>query len=202
MPTTNNLNGNLLNTVSFHALKSLSVSDQLCSIMCNSKVLPYATIGKLLHISAESAGQSFDLDEVSLLRLLQQNALLVQGNWVVRSELVFPKGAKSACSKEIPFTNVSHEMLCRARNYILWLYTRQRSLRRADLIQTVRIPPDHITLILQQFAVFNPATRHWDFVFPTDLEFVSCHKNVAKRQEQVWEEMGAELSKLFGRPST
>lgn len=197
LPTTNNLNMDLLNTVSFHAIKGRSLQERVCTILCNSQVLPYRDIVRLLKQSVMSDGDLSQIEDSSIVRLLQQFALLVRGNWVVRSDMVFPKPAKSASSCDIPFASVSHEMLCKGRNYILFQYTRQRSLRRADLIQQMRMPADQITMILQHLAVFNEITKQWDFICPDDDDFVQANREIGQRQAKFWDALGTQLTELF-----
>lgn len=52
-------------------------------------------------------------DIVKLLRSVQQCAVLVQGNWVIRSDIVYPKDSVSEHS------GVPAELMTRARDYIV-----------------------------------------------------------------------------------
>lgn len=52
-------------------------------------------------------------DTNAILKYLQQVAVLVQGNWVVNSELIYPKDTMSAHS------GIPAELMCRARDYIV-----------------------------------------------------------------------------------
>lgn len=52
-------------------------------------------------------------DIVKLLRSVQQCAVLVQGNWVVRSDIVYPKDTISE------HNGVPAEVMSRARDYIV-----------------------------------------------------------------------------------
>jgi len=54
-------------------------------------------------------------DTASLLRIVQQVAVLVQGNWVVRSDVLYPKDTSSNIS------GVPAELMCRGRDYIVSL---------------------------------------------------------------------------------
>lgn len=51
-------------------------------------------------------------DTTTMLKYMQQIAVLVQGNWVVNSELIYPKDSLSVQS------NIS-ELMCKARDYIV-----------------------------------------------------------------------------------
>lgn len=54
-----------------------------------------------------------DQDAVAVIKYLQQVAVLVQGNWVVNSELIYPKDTISSHS------GVAADLMCRARDYIV-----------------------------------------------------------------------------------
>lgn len=49
-------------------------------------------------------------DTTAILKYLQQVAMLVQGNWVVNSELIYPKDSLSPQNSEL---------MCKARDYIV-----------------------------------------------------------------------------------
>lgn len=49
----------------------------------------------------------------NLLRTLPKVAVLVQGNWIVKSEILYPTGTFSAIS------GVPADLMCRARDYVV-----------------------------------------------------------------------------------
>ena len=69
-----------------------------------AKLLQFSQLGTLLEMTADTA---------SLLRIVQQVAVLVQGNWVVRSDVLYPKDTSSNIS------GVPAELMCRGRDYIV-----------------------------------------------------------------------------------
>lgn len=52
-------------------------------------------------------------DTAAVLKYLQQVAVLVQDNWVVNSELIYPKDSPSS------------ELMCKARDYIVSIESRK-----------------------------------------------------------------------------
>ena len=48
-----------------------------------------------------------------ILKYLQQLAVLVQGNWVVNSEILYPQGTKSHHS------GIPADHMCRARDFVV-----------------------------------------------------------------------------------
>ena len=71
-----------------------------------AKLLQFSQLATLLEMNADTA---------SLLRIVQQVAVLVQGNWVVRSDVLYPKDTSSDIS------GVPAEFMCRGRDYIVSL---------------------------------------------------------------------------------
>lgn len=49
---------------------------------------------------------------LSVLKVLQQVAVLVQGNWVVKSDILYPKDGKSE-------SGVVNELIQRGRDYVV-----------------------------------------------------------------------------------
>lgn len=54
----------------------------------------------------------------SLLKTLPKVAVLVQGNWIVKSEILYPQGTFSGVS------GVPADIMCRARDYVVsnWVF--------------------------------------------------------------------------------
>ena len=154
--------------------------------------------------NSQSSGQSNNQLDIDLvLRYLEQYAQLVQGNWVVKSEAIYPKRPKNVGRpsifdlNSIPFTDISVDMLKSARDYVLYKFTKEDSLSRLELIEQVRVPPTVIGEILDQLSTFNPATRSWDFVYPRDETFIEQHQELVARQHLQWEEISSQLMELF-----
>lgn len=139
---------------------------------------------------ANSANQwNLELDVV--IKYLEQYALLVQGNWVVKSEIIYPKAIDSYNKLDynsIPFSNISVDMLCKARDYVLYKFTKRDSLSRKELIEQIRIPADAIREILKQFSSYNKESNEWQFIYPRDDNFINQYKTVFQKQEIIWEE--------------
>lgn len=70
------------------------------------KVISFGKLCKLLDVQGDNMQQQ-------LLRSLQQVAVLVQGNWVVRSDVIYTK------DKLCGVTGISHEICSKARDYLV-----------------------------------------------------------------------------------
>jgi DNA-directed RNA polymerase-3 subunit RPC5 len=76
----------------------------LCLFLSVAKLLQFSQLATLLGMNADTS---------SLLRSVQQVAVLVQGNWIVRSEILYPKDTASSIN------GVPAEIMCRGRDYIV-----------------------------------------------------------------------------------
>uniref|UniRef100_A0A7N6A3Y1 DNA-directed RNA polymerase III subunit RPC5 C-terminal domain-containing protein n=1 Tax=Anabas testudineus TaxID=64144 RepID=A0A7N6A3Y1_ANATE len=138
------------NVLSMAQLRTLPLGEQVKTLMKNVKVMPFANLMGLL---------ASGTDSTSVLRSIQQVALLVQGNWVVKSDVLYPKNTCSAHS------GVPAEVLCRGRDFVL--------------------PPEDVKEFLEHVAAPR-INRGWEFLLPTDVDFIKKHPDVAHRQHMLW----------------
>lgn len=76
----------------------------MIKICFTAKVISFAQLRLIL---------SPDQETTAVLKYLQQVAVLVQGNWVVSSELLYPKDSISS------HNGIPAELMCRARDYVV-----------------------------------------------------------------------------------
>ncbi|CAM6101262.1 unnamed protein product [Calypogeia fissa] len=115
-----------------------------------------------------------DCTEQEVLAVLQEKAVLVQGCWVVASNLRYSK----------PVTII--------RDYLLLLFTKSRVVQHSQL-ENLRISKDILREILLSFAVQSGVTASWEFQESTDRSFIKRHQVVVKEQAQRWAEVEGHL---------
>ncbi|XP_051530386.1 DNA-directed RNA polymerase III subunit RPC5-like [Myxocyprinus asiaticus] len=169
------------NVLSMAQLRTLPLGDQVKTLMKNVKVMPFANLMGLL---------ASGTDSTAVLRCIQQVALLVQGNWVVKSDVLYPK---NTCSSH---SGVPAEVLCRGRDFVVWRFTLERTLMRKDVAATIKLPPEDVKDFLEQMSV-PKLNRGWEFLLPTDHDFIKKHPDVAQRQHMLWLGIQSKLEKVF-----
>nr|XP_046232947.1 DNA-directed RNA polymerase III subunit RPC5 [Scatophagus argus] len=169
------------NVLSMAQLRTLPLADQVKTLMKNVKVMPFANLMGLL---------ASGTDSTSALRCIQQVALLVQGNWVVKSDVLYPK---NTCS---PHSGVPAEVLCRGRDFVMWRFTLERSVMRKEVTSIIKLPPEDVKEFLEHVAAPR-VNRGWEFLLPTDVDFVKKHPDVAHRQHMLWLGIQSKLEKVF-----
>ncbi|XP_012720868.2 DNA-directed RNA polymerase III subunit RPC5 [Fundulus heteroclitus] len=169
------------NVLSMAQLRTLPLGEQVKTLMKNVKLMPFANLMGLL-----ASGS----DQTSVLRCIQQVALLVQGNWVVKSDVLYPKNTCSAHS------GVPAEVLCRGRDFVMWRFTQERSVMRKEITSIIKLPPEDVKEFLEHVATPR-VNRGWEFLLPTDVEFIKKHPDVAHRQNMLWLGIQSKLEKVF-----
>lgn len=110
--------------LSMAQLRALPLADQIKTLMRNVKVMPFANLMSLLGPSTDS---------VAVLRGVQKVAMLVQGNWVVKSDILYPKDTSS------PHSGVPAEVLCRGRDFVMWKFTQSRWVVRKEVATVTKV---------------------------------------------------------------
>ncbi|XP_063749935.1 DNA-directed RNA polymerase III subunit RPC5 isoform X1 [Eleginops maclovinus] len=169
------------NVLSMAQLRTLPLGEQVKTLMKNVKVMPFANLMGLL---------ASGTDSTAALRCIQQVALLVQGNWVVKSDVLYPK---NTCS---PHSGVPAEVLCRGRDFVMWRFTLERSVMRKEIASLIKLPPEDVKEFLEHVAIPR-VNRGWEFLLPTDVEFVKKHTDIAHRQHMLWLGIQSKLEKVF-----
>ena len=109
-------------------LDNLPLYTKMMAIMLNAKVVSFSHVRQILGDSIDSA---------TIIRKLQEYAMLVQGNWVVKSEMLYPKEVGVASIS--PTAGIPIATLCRARDFIIWSYTQKFSHSRAELTKKTKV---------------------------------------------------------------
>uniref|UniRef100_A0A8C3AW99 Polymerase (RNA) III (DNA directed) polypeptide E n=1 Tax=Cyclopterus lumpus TaxID=8103 RepID=A0A8C3AW99_CYCLU len=169
------------NVLSMAQLRTLPLGEQVKTLMKNVKVMPFANLMGLL---------ASGTDSTAALRCIQQVSLLVQGNWVVKSDVLYPK---NTCS---PHSGVPAEVLCRGRDFVMWRFTMERSVMRKEIAAIIKLPPEDVKEFLEHVAVPR-VNRGWEFLLTTDAEFIKKHPDIAHRQHMLWLGIQSKLEKVF-----
>ncbi|XP_071965190.1 DNA-directed RNA polymerase III subunit RPC5-like [Antedon mediterranea] len=162
-------------------LQELGLADQVRLLLVNAKLLRFSDLQRFLHGSPDST---------SVIKTLQTVAVLVQGCWVVKSEVLYPKDTTS------PLTGIAADILCRGRDYMLWRFTQNSIVVRKELAGVIKLPDDDVKEILSQ--VSKPVTRlGWEFAYIKDEHFINSNPDVVQRQRMLWDAKLQQLQKVL-----
>ncbi|XP_006872006.1 PREDICTED: DNA-directed RNA polymerase III subunit RPC5 isoform X2 [Chrysochloris asiatica] len=169
------------NVLSMTQLRTLPLADQIKILMKNVKVMPFANLMSLLGPS---------VDPVAVLRGIQKVAMLVQGNWVVKSDILYPRDSSS------PHSGVPAEVLCRGRDFVMWKFTQSRWVVRKEVAVVTKLCAEDVKDFLEHMAVVR-INKGWEFILPYDGEFIKKHPDVVQRQHMLWTGIQAKLEKVY-----
>lgn len=158
-------------TKSLNYIRTLPLLDQIKILLKDAKVISFGQLRAII---------SSDQESTAILKYLQQVAVLVQGNWVVNSELLYPKDSISSQN------GIPAELMCRARDYILLSFTEHEILGRKAISSVIKLPSDEIKEIFTNLAIREPK-KGWRLALPPTKEFVERYPEIAQRQEIFWE---------------
>ncbi|XP_020608714.1 DNA-directed RNA polymerase III subunit RPC5-like [Orbicella faveolata] len=144
------------NVLSMTQLKTMDLPDQVKALLINAKVISFSQLCRLLSPGAK---------EASVLKCVQQYAVLVQGCWVVKSELLYPEGSIS------PNSGIAADILCKGRDYLMWRFNQSRVVVRKDIKSVTKLPSEDIKEMLDQMSRMK-VQMGWEFVLPYGLEFI------------------------------
>ncbi|KAL0118187.1 hypothetical protein PUN28_009095 [Cardiocondyla obscurior] len=139
--------------INLHHIMTLPLLDQIRTIMKQVRVISFAKLCDILS----------DHDTTMILKYLQQVAMLVQGNWVVNSELIYPKDTLSPQSS-------TSEFMCKARDYILLSFTEQQFLNRNTILSVIKLTPEEINEIFVELGIYE-LEKGWRLKEPPNWNF-------------------------------
>ncbi|XP_065158806.1 DNA-directed RNA polymerase III subunit RPC5 isoform X1 [Atheta coriaria] len=169
--------------VSLHSLRSLPVQEQCRLLLKDTKMIQFQQL-MLLLISGKGVTHE------AVIKSLPQVAVLVRGNWVAKSEILYPQNSFSAIS------GVSAEQMCKARDYVLYQFTKHDFVERRKVSQTIRLPTEEVKEIFLGVARLRH-NKGWELLLPEDTEFIAKHADIAERQKRLWENRWQQLDDYY-----
>ncbi|KAJ3045652.1 DNA-directed RNA polymerase III subunit RPC5 [Rhizophlyctis rosea] len=135
----------------------LALPDQLRALLLNAHVVSFTSAVKLLKLPAQ---------EDEIVTGLQEVAILVNGAWVIRSELLYSGRALDA------------------RRYLLSLFQEHGTVDRSKFGEFVKLSPEMTKNMLSEIA-FLREDRRWELKVPPDDEFLEGYPDVVRSQATV-----------------
>ncbi|KAK9754708.1 RPC5 protein [Popillia japonica] len=166
--------------MSLHSLRALPLLEQCRMLLKDAKIMQFQQLFLLL-----AGGEGITAE--SLLKYLPQVAVLVRGNWIVKSEVLYPNGTFSAIS------GVPAELMCKARDYVLLLFTQSQYVDRRKVSSLIRIPAEELKEILTGMSRLRH-NKGWELSLAPDADFILKHHDIVQRQSVLWEQKSKQLS--------
>lgn len=168
--------------LSLAGLKTMTFTDRVRALMRSVRAIRFT---ELLAVLKSLTDTSSSLDGPEVLRHLQQYAVLIQGCWVVKSDVLYARDSASE------LTGTPADVLCRARDFVLWHFEQGHSISRKEIATAmVRLVTEDEREILDKIARRSATGRSWEFRMERDTEFLNDERfrQVVKRQENLWQQ--------------
>ncbi|OQR67891.1 DNA-directed RNA polymerase III subunit RPC5-like [Tropilaelaps mercedesae] len=169
---------------SLKSIREKSLNEQVSYVLGYAKILRFDTLLETLPSGPQA------VDRMQVLRAVQQSACLVQGNWVVKSEVLYPKGSRSE------LLGLSGEIMRRSRNYLLVQLQNSFVVSKSQLAHTLLLPHEELEQLLTQLTVRDGPDR-WRLKLPRDEKFLLANPDIVLRQNLIWEALESGLSREF-----
>lgn len=135
-------------------------------------------------------------DDEKIFRALPTVGLMIHGNWVVQSEAIYAPKTVS------PTNGVPAELMCRARDYILYQFYRNEFIDRKKISTVTQIPAEEVEELLLTISKWD-GKNGWQLLRPPNLRFEQKYPELKQRQDNFWrskEELFLELEQEARSP--
>jgi len=186
------------NVLSLAALKAMPRDERIKALMRSVRAIRFTELLSVLKSLGEQQSISSHEFIQDVLRHVQHCAVLIQGCWVVKSEMLY---AKDSVSDQ---TGASSNVLRSARDYILYRF--HQEVRADERVVTRRDVAEHVAPlstedereILDKIARRSAVKRGWEFRFERDADFLAgeYYRHVSKAQESYWQKQDGHWQKL------
>jgi len=147
-------------------IHTLPLGPQIRSLILNAFILSFDDIKK--HIKS-------DASEEAILKEVEKYAVLIKGNWILKSEISY---------KNYPY---------HARQYLLSLFKTQQYVNRKEFLDFTHIYPQMSYEMFSEIAICDrgKGSKGWQLKLPHNKAFEKKHPDIVKRQN---EEFNKELA--------
>lgn len=174
---------------------AIFIKQKIKECIFKAKVVSYEEVHQYLRgYGHKTETEHIPINNKEVLDALTEIANLVQGNWVIKSEVLY---GDSSERESTDVTGISINSFITARDYLIWLFTQSRIVGRLGYSRSVRLP-DYDTLeLFNQLARYRSDLKKWEFKLPTDERFLEQFPDVVNRQNTFWKVRRANKLAIF-----
>lgn len=175
--------------------KSTQIRERVKDCLLKAKLVSFEEVYKFIKRYNPSTSDEIQVSNKDLLDALNELAVLVQGNWAVKSEILYGDSSLRDCTD---VTGISINLFIAARDYLLWLFNQDRLVNRLTYSERVRIPDYDVKELFNQLAIFRKDLSKWELKLETDTRFIQQFPEIVQRQANFWKvRRNNELSIFF-----
>lgn len=157
-------------------------------------VVKIASFEEIYRYLGDRVGDKNQINNKDILDALNDLAVLVQGNWIIKSEILY---GDSSERDSTDVSGVSISLFIAARDYLMWLFTQQQLVSRVEYTERVRLPDCDVLELFNQFATLKKDIKRWELKLPKDDRFLEKFPDVVNRQTTFWKVRRANKLSVF-----
>ncbi|XP_022181333.1 DNA-directed RNA polymerase III subunit RPC5 isoform X3 [Myzus persicae] len=173
-----NINAIRARQLSQNEIKSYSLENKIKILLFNAKMISTKMLMNLLH----KCGVPSDESLTTILIHLKEIAVLVRGNWVIKSEVIYPDNTISS------HFGLNFEVMRILRDYTIHLLDSGQIVNRKNIGKMFNAPPEEVKDVLTSVAVLDK-TKTWKLLVTDNdgfLETVDNYHEICKEQSDWW----------------
>ncbi|GLJ59117.1 hypothetical protein SUGI_1493140 [Cryptomeria japonica] len=163
--------------------KSVQIRERVKDCLLKAKLVSFEEVYQFVKGYNRYVSDDVQVSNKDLLDSLNELAILVQGNWAVKSEVLY---GDSSERNSTSVTGISINLFIAARDYLLWLFNQERLVSRLEYSKRVRIPDYDVIELFNQLSIFKRDLLKWELKLPTDTRFLKQFPEVVQRQANFW----------------
>ncbi|CAH1732329.1 unnamed protein product [Aphis gossypii] len=173
-----NINAIRARQLSRNEIKSYPLEKKIKILLFNAKMISTKMLMNLLH----KCGMPTDESVTTILTHLKEIAVLVRGNWIIKSEELYPDNTISS------HFGLSFEVMRLLRDYIIHLLDSNQIVNRKNIGKMFNAPPEEVKDVLTSVAVLDDK-KMWKLLITNNdgfLETVDNYNEICKEQSDWW----------------
>lgn len=163
--------------------KSNHIKERVKDCLLKAKLVSFEEVYQFIKGYNPHISDNVQVTNKDLLDALNELAVLVQGNWAVKSEILYGDSSERDCTD---VTGISINLFIAARDYLLWLFNQDRFVNRLQFSRRVRIPDHDVKELFSQLSIFRKDLLKWELKLPTDDRFLKQFPEIVQRQVNFW----------------
>ncbi|XP_012534472.2 LOW QUALITY PROTEIN: DNA-directed RNA polymerase III subunit RPC5 [Monomorium pharaonis] len=171
--------------IDLHYIKTLPLEKRIKTMMKQVRIISFAKLCEILFPKSDERMTR------EILKHLQEVAMLVQGNWVVKSDEIYKDNSKNSSEDNLQDNlssqNSISDFMCKARDYILSSFTNteQQYLNRNTILSVIKPTPEEINQLFEELLTYE-AGKGWRLKEPFDSHFCESYRDIVDRQKILW----------------
>lgn len=163
--------------------KSILIKERVKDCLLKAKLVSFEEVYQYVKGYNRYVSDDIQISNKDLLDSLNELAVLVQGNWAVKSEVLY---GDSSERNSTSVTGISINLFIAARDYLLLLFNQERLVGRLEYSRRVGIPDHDVIELFNQLSIFKKDLLKWELKLPTDTRFLKQFPEIVQRQANFW----------------